>query len=278
MSDLPPTDVASAAPVVKAEHVAFSYVPDHPVLKDVSFEVHAGEVLMILGANGCGKSTLMRTLIGDLKHYTGSIEIKGKSQREYSNLEMARNVAMVFQDHNAPFPFSVIDVVKMARAPYLPIFGRPTKEDVRIAEEALEAVGMDHVAEEPYTNLSGGQRQMVLIARALAQQTDLILMDEPTSSLDYRNSAIVINAAARLASEQKKAVIMITHAPDQAFYYTSKAALMKDGRFFAYGPSEEVLTSESLSEVYNMRIRVLEAVDAETKQTYLSCRPLPESA
>ena len=272
------TSAVSETPVIKAEHVAFSYVPEHPVLKDINFEVHAGEVLMILGANGCGKSTLMRTLIGELKQFSGTIEIKGKSQSEYSNLEMARNVAMVFQDHNAPFPFSVIDVVKMARAPYLPIFGRPTKRDVRIAEEALEAVGMAHVAGEPYTNLSGGQRQMVLIARALAQQTDLILMDEPTSSLDYRNSAIVINAARRLAVDQNKAVIMITHAPDQAFYYTSKAALMKDGKFFAYGPSEQVLTSESLSEVYNMKIKVLEAVDAETQETYLSCRPLPESA
>ena len=265
-------------PVAKAEHVAFSYVPDRPILKDINFEIHAGEILMILGANGCGKSTLMRTLVGDRKNFTGSIEIKGKSLHEYSDLDMARNVAMVFQDHNAPFPFSAIDVVKMARAPYLPIFGRPTKRDIQIAEEALEVVGMSDYAGEPYTNLSGGQRQMVLIARALAQQTDLILMDEPTSSLDYRNSAIVINTAAKLATEQGKAVIMITHAPDQAFYYESKAALMKDGRFFAYGPSEEVLTSENLSHVYNMRIKVLEATDADTQQRYLACRPLPESA
>ena len=265
-------------PVVKAEHVAFSYVADRPVLKDISFEVHAGEILMILGANGCGKSTLMRTLVGDRMNFTGQIEIKGKSLLEYTDLDMACNVAMVFQDHNAPFPFSVIDVVKMARAPYLPIFGRPTKHDIQISEEALEVVGMSDYAEEPYTNLSGGQRQMVLIARALAQQTDLILMDEPTSSLDYRNSAIVINTAAKLATEQGKAVIMITHAPDQAFYYESKAALMKDGRFFAYGPSEQVLTSDNLSNVYNMRIKVLEATDAETQEKYLACRPLPESA
>ena len=265
-------------PVVKAQHVAFSYVPDKPVLKDINFEVHAGEVLMILGANGCGKTTLMRTLIGERKGFTGSIEIQGKPLKEYSDLEMARNVAMVFQDHNAPFPYSVIDVVKMARAPYLPVFGRPTKRDVQIAYEALEIVGMSHVAEEPYTNLSGGQRQMVLIARALAQQTDLILMDEPTSSLDYRNSAIVINTATKMAFEQNKAVIMITHAPDQAFYYPSKAALMKNGEFFAYGPSEEVLTSENLSNVYNMHIKVLEAIDPVTQQRFLSCRPLPESA
>ncbi|WP_350454961.1 ABC transporter ATP-binding protein [Slackia heliotrinireducens] len=267
-----------STPVVKAEHVAFSYVEGKPVLKDINFEVHAGEILMILGANGCGKTTLMRTLIGDCKRFSGTIEIKGRNLTEYSDLDMARNVAMVFQDHNAPFPFSVMDVVKMARAPYLSVFGRPSKRDIAIAEEALEAVGMSHVAEEPYTNLSGGQRQMVLIARALAQQTDLILMDEPTSSLDYRNSAIVINAAARLATEQGKAVIMITHAPDQAFYYKSKSALMKGGRFFAYGPSEEVLTSENLSEVYNMRIKVLEATDVQTNEKYLSCRPVPESA
>lgn len=260
--------------IIKAEHVAFSYTPDVPILQDISFEVAAGEVLMILGANGCGKSTLMRTILGENKRSAGSIEVNGRDISHMSTTEMAREVAMVFQDHNAPFPFPVIDVVKMGRAPYLPAFGRPTKHDLEIARESLAAVGLSYYEDEPYTNLSGGERQMILIARALAQQTDLVLMDEPTSHLDYRNAAIVLQTANRLATEQNKAVVMITHAPDQAFYYPSKAALMKGGRFFAYGPSEEVLTNETLSQVYDMPIKVLPAHDSETGMDYLTCRPM----
>ena len=275
------TVVASRAgevPIIRARHVAFSYTAEVPILQDISFEVHKGEVLMVLGANGCGKSTLMKTLLNENKRQSGTIELAGRDVSHMGTTEMARNVAMVFQDHNAPFPFPTIDVVKMGRAPYLPVFGRPTREDIAIAEHALAAVGLADYADEPYTNLSGGQRQMVLIARALAQQTDLVLMDEPTSHLDYRNAAIVLNAANRLATEQNKAVIMITHAPDQAFYYTSKAALMKHGRFFAYGPSEEVLTTANLSHVYDMQVKVLESRDPETGMRYLTCRPMPESA
>ena len=265
-------------PIIKAEHVAFSYTAEVPILQDISFEVYKGEVLMVLGANGCGKSTLMKTLLNENKRQSGKIELNGKDVSHMGTVEMARNVAMVFQDHNAPFPFPVIDVVKMGRAPYLPVFGRPTKEDIQIAHDSLAAVGLLDYADEPYTNLSGGQRQMVLIARALAQKTDLVLMDEPTSHLDYRNAAIVLNAANRLATEQNKAVIMITHAPDQAFYYTSKAALMKNGRFFAYGMSEDVLTTQTLSDVYDMEVKVLESVDPQTGFTYLTCRPMPATA
>lgn len=264
--------------VITASHVQFAYDPGTPILQDISFNVRRGEVLMVLGSNGCGKSTLMRVLLNELHRQAGSITICGTDVDSLGVKELARHVAMVFQDHNAPFPFDVLDVVKMGRAPYLPVLGRPSKEDIDLARDCLDTVGLLAYAQEPYTNLSGGQRQMVLIARALAQQTDLVLMDEPTSHLDYRNAAVVLNTAHRLASEQNKAVIMITHAPDQAFYYPSTVALMKEGRFCAYGPSEEVITSEALSDVYRMDIKVLESHDPETGQRYLTCRPLPQTA
>ncbi|MFT3853441.1 MAG: ABC transporter ATP-binding protein [Ilumatobacteraceae bacterium] len=261
-------------PVVRAEHVAFTYTPGVPVLTDISFEVHRGEVLMILGANGCGKSTLMRTLLNEQRRSSGLITLDGTDIATLKPVEMARRVAMVFQDHHAPFPFSVMDVVSMGRAPHLRAFGTPSRGDVRLCEEALEIVGLGRLRDETYTLLSGGERQLVLIARALAQQTELVMMDEPTSHLDYRNAAVIIKTANQLAREQGKAVIIVTHLPDQAFYYPSKAALMKGGRFLSYGDSREVLTEENLSEIYDMGIRVLTTRDEVTDEEVVMCRPV----
>lgn len=263
--------------VIRAEHLAFGYVKEVPVLKDVSFEVAAGEVLMILGANGCGKSTLMRALLAEHQPSSGAVTLQGDDVRRLAPKELSRRVAMVFQDHTAPFPFSVMEVVTMGRTPHLSALGLPRSRDREVCREALSTVGVLHLAETPYTQISGGERQLVLIARALAQQTPLIMMDEPTSHLDYRNAATVIKVANRLATEQDKAVVMITHLPDQAFYYPSKAALMRDGRFFAYGSSREVLTQERLSETYGMQIKVLVATDPDTGMEHVMCKPMFES-
>ncbi|BCR81665.1 ABC transporter ATP-binding protein [Arachnia rubra] len=259
-------------PVLRVTDVEFGYHPGKPVLRDISFEVSPGEVFIILGANGCGKSTLMRTILGECKPTSGRITVGGDDVTSLGVKQLAQRMAMVFQDHSAPFPFTVLDVVKMGRTPHLPPFASPTKKDNVICLEALETVGLKDLAFEPYTQLSGGERQLVLIARALAQRTGVVLMDEPTSHLDYRNATTVISTAHTLAHEQDKAVVMITHLPDQAFYYPSRVALMRNGRFFASGPSEAVLTSENLSKVYGMDMLVLTASD-ENGRRYLTCRP-----
>lgn len=264
-------------PVIRADNLAFGYSADIPVLKDISFDVSAGEVLMILGANGCGKSTLMKVLLAEQRLASGAVTLVGDNVSRLSTRELSRRVAMVFQDHNAPFPFPVIDVVTMGRTPHLAALGSPRAKDIEVCRDALRTVGMLHLADVPYTQISGGERQLVLIARALAQQTPLIMMDEPTSHLDYRNAATVISVANRLATEQGKAIVMITHLPDQAFYYPSKAALMRDGRFFAYGPSRDVLTDERLSETYDMQIKVLTARDPDTGVDHMVCKPMFET-
>lgn len=262
-------------PVLRAEHLAFSYTPGVPVLRDVSLQVQAGEVMLILGANGCGKSTLMRALLGQVGRGTGTVEIGGDDISRLPTLELARRVAMVFQEHHAPFPFGVMDVVLMGRAPHLRALGSPGRTDHEICRQALADVGIAHLAHETYTELSGGERQMVLIARSLAQQTPLIMMDEPTSHLDYRNAAIVLRTARRLAAEQDKAIVMITHMPDQAFLIESTTALMKDGTILTCGPSTEVLTSENLRVAYDMDIRVMSARDGDGRE-YRTCRPMLE--
>lgn len=180
-------------PVLRVTDVEFGYHPGKPVLRDISFEVSPGEVFIILGANGCGKSTLMRTILGECKPTSGRITVGGDDVASLGVKQLAQRLAMVFQDHSAPFPFTVLDVVKMGRTPHLPPFASPTKKDNVICLEALETVGLKDLAFEPYTQLSGGERQLVLIARALAQRTGVVLMDEPTSHLDYRNATTVIS-------------------------------------------------------------------------------------
>lgn len=264
-----------SAPALRAEHVAFSYTSGSPVLRDIDLRVDPGEVLLVLGANGCGKSTLLRVILGQLPSSAGTVRLGGQDVRRLTPLEISRRAAVVFQEHHAPFPFEVMDVVLMGRAPHLRALGAPTRRDREICRQALAETGIDHLASATYTELSGGERQMVLIARSLAQQTPLVLMDEPTSHLDYRNAALVLRTAHRLASEQGKAVVMITHSPDQAFLVDSTAALMRDGRLLACGPSDEVLTDENLRAAYGVDIRVMSA-RAEDGSVYRTCRPVLE--
>lgn len=262
-------------PALRVLDVSFSYRPQKSVLQSITFEVSPGEVFIILGANGCGKSTLMRVITGELQPNAGRIYLGGSDITTLGIKQLARKTAMVFQEHSAPFPFKVLDVVQMGRTPHLPPLGSPTRRDQSICREALDVVGLRELEMEPYTQLSGGERQLVLIARALAQQTDLVLLDEPTSHLDYHNAATVLATAHSLARDQGKAVVMITHSPDQAFHYPSRTALMKDGRFFAIGPSKEVMTDDNLSEVYGMRMLVLTARD-DSGREHLTCRPILE--
>ena len=164
---------------VHIENISYSY-DDHMVFKDVNLEIFPGEVLCLLGPNGCGKTTLLRCITGALKIRNGGILLGERNISTMTSTEIAKRVGFVFQEHSAPFPYSVIDVVVMGRAPHLKLFSAPSSKDLKIADEALETVEMYHLRDKPYTKISGGERQLVLIARTIAQQPDVILLDEPT--------------------------------------------------------------------------------------------------
>jgi len=173
------------AELLQVRGAAFGY-DDREVFGGLDFEVCAGETLCILGANGCGKTTLLRCLGGGLRLKRGKIALAGRDLAALGPIEIARTMGFVFQEHSAPFPFPVLEVVRMGRAPYLSFLAQPSKRDTAIAEQALEMVGMAHLRDKPYTRISGGERQLVLIARTLAQQPRVILLDEPTSSRTRR--------------------------------------------------------------------------------------------
>ena len=196
-----------------------------------------------------------KTMLGLLPAQAGEVLLNGAPLGRLARDEIARLVAYVPQAHAAHFPFRVIDMVVMGRTAHLALFAAPTREDRRKALQALQTLGIDDLAETEYTRISGGQRQLALVARALAQDAPAVIMDEPTASLDFGNQVTVLSEIKRLAA-RGLAVLLSTHDPDHAFSVGTRVALINDGRLVAQGKPEAVLTPERLHEVYGVRVTV----------------------
>ena len=225
----------------------------------LNLAVHPGDILCLLGPNGCGKTTLFCTLLGLLPALSGQVLLGKKPITAQSRAEIARRVAYVPQAHAPPFPFDALEVVLMGRTSCLGMFEQPGQQDRDSALNAMRQLGIADLAHRDYSRLSGGQRQLVLIARALAQEASLIVMDEPTASLDFGNQAQVlaqIKSLVRDAAATGRSVILSTHDPDQAFALDARVLLMKDGRAHAEGHATDVLTGPNLSKVYDLEIAV----------------------
>jgi len=262
--------------MVRVEHAVFGYGPD-VILRDLSFEVAAGEILCLLGPNGSGKTTLFRCLSGSLRLRSGAIWLGGTDVATIKPLALARLLGVVFQEHAPPFPFTVLDVIRMGRAPHLRFFASPSAADTAIAEGIVARLGLTHLAGQPYTLVSGGERQLALIGRALCQEPRILLLDEPTSNLDYRNSMLVVRTVTELA-RSGLTVIMTTHAPDQALLLDGKVALLRDGSFVAYGAAARELTSGNLQRTYDMDIEVASAYVPRIGRSVRVVVPVVETA
>jgi len=237
-----------------AENIRFSY-GDHAVLKGVSFEALPGEFLSVLGPNGVGKSTLFRCLLGLLTPTEGRTLIDGRDTADMSPAEMARRIAYIPQSHAPVFNYSVEDMVLMGTTAGLGRFSSPGKVQRKLVREVMTWLGIEDLAGSGYQNISGGQRQMVLIARALAQQARILIMDEPSSSLDLGNRIRVMKTVKRLTGEGYT-VIQSTHDPDQAFFYSDRILAMKDGQILACGASRDIVKDTLISELYGTEVEV----------------------
>ncbi|MCS6908457.1 MAG: ABC transporter ATP-binding protein [Anaerolineales bacterium] len=243
-------------PLLRFEQVSFRYdARAQAVLKEVTFSLPAHQVTVLFGPNGCGKTTLLYLTLGWLKAEQGSIWVEDRPLASLTRRERGRLMALVPQTEYVPFEYSVLEYILLGRAPHLPSLAEPGPEDVRIALEALERVGIAHLADHSIRTLSGGERQLVLIARALTQQPRLLLLDEPTAHLDLQNTYRLVEVVREL-KRQGITVLMTSHDPQVVLALADQVVILRQGSVFRHGALDEVFTSEVLREVYSIPLQI----------------------
>jgi iron complex transport system ATP-binding protein len=237
---------------------------DRVVGRALDVTLEQGEVLALLGPNGGGKTTLLKTLLGILRPLAGEAQIDGRSLKTYSIRERARRIAYVPQSHVPTFAFTVETVVLMGRTTHGGLFSRPSAHDREVAARTLAQFGIGHLSERSYTMISGGERQLVLLARALAQEPQFIVLDEPTASLDFGNQGKVMREIRALATAGH-GVLFTTHDPNHALRAADRAYLLRDGTRIAEGAVGTVLTRAQLEDLYGAPVEIL--TDGATSAT-----------
>lgn len=241
--------------MLEVKDLAFGF-PGRTVGREVSFSLGAGEVMCVLGPNGGGKTTLFRTLLGLLERHAGSIRIEDQPLEKLSRGEIARRTGYVPQGHAAYFAFTVREFVLMGRTAHLGAFASPAANDSLVVSRVLESLGIAALAERPVTEISGGERQLALVARALAQQPRLLVLDEPTAGLDFGNQIRVLEKISNL-SEKGISILFSSHHPDHAFMCAGRALLLGEGRALEVGRPRDVIRADTLQRLYGVAAQVL---------------------
>lgn len=248
---------------LEVKDLSCGYEGSNPIQRFVNFTISSGEVCCILGPNGCGKTTLFKTILGLIPPQAGVVMIDGENASKWSPRRRAQAMAYASQTHTPPFPYRVKDVVLLGRVNKAGAT-QPTDEDYYIADKAMRDMGVYDLADTPYTDISGGQLQLVMIARALAQQPQLLVLDEPTAALDYGNAIRVISKVRWLAT-QGYGVLMTTHSPDHAFMCKSNVVLLQPNKPMKFGKAQEIVTEKNMREAYGVEVRVVEFVNKRSE-------------
>ena len=234
------------------------------VLKDVNFKAEHGNLICLLGKNGAGKSTLFRCILGLLPHYKGNIIADGKNISELKAQELAHEIAYIPQARTATFSYSVMDMVLMGTTAQVGRFSCPGKQQLKIAAKALEIMNISNLADRSYAHISGGEQQLVLIARVIAQQAKIIIMDEPCSNLDYGNQIKLMKEAKKLAG-QGYLVIQSTHNPEHALLFADQVMVLHEGKVVRFGNPTEVLDEELLYKIYGIHVQLHDIAERNIK-------------
>ena len=243
---------------VNVINLSYSY-GSRPVLKNLTFSVPKSDFFIIIGPNGSGKTTLMKVISGILKPQKGRLEILNRSIGHYNLKALARTIAFVPQMVTVDFPFTVIEMVLMGRSPYLGMLGLEHEKDMEIAKQAIAFTGVEHLTHRKLDQLSGGEQQRVFIARAICQEPDVILLDEPTASLDLAHQVRVMDLMEKLKVEKGVTVVMVSHDVNLAAMYGDQLLLLSNGQIVCQGLPDEVLTFQTLEEAYGCTLLVDES-------------------
>jgi iron complex transport system ATP-binding protein len=236
--------------------LSFSYAKNSRlILNDISFSVDKGDLLAVLGPNGVGKSTMFRCILGFLPHYQGNIHLNNRDIRTMDHREIAKYIAYIPQSTHPVFNYTVLDVVLMGLTNQVNLLASPNQKHIDEASVAMESLGIAHLRNAGYGEISGGERQLVLIARALVQKAKILIMDEPTANLDYGNQFRVMCRISDLADEGYS-IILSTHNPDHAFLYANRTLMIYDGRVIADGVPTEVLDAQLIKDVYGVDVHI----------------------
>lgn len=243
--------------ILEIKDAAFSYEDTENIFEDINLTVDKGDVVCILGPNGCGKTTLIKCINKLHELDNGAVYINGRNIKDISQREIAKNIGYIPQGHVPTFAFSVLDVVLMGRSPHLDFFETLGEKDYKIAENSLKKFGLYEMRDKSYTALSGGEQQLVFFARVIAQEPHMLILDEPTSHLDFGNQLKTLDIISKLAASGLS-VVMTSHYPDHAFISSNKVAIMKDRKFMAIGRPEEVINEDNMEKAYGIQVEIVD--------------------
>jgi len=244
--------------ILQVEHGYFSYNPKRYIIDDICFTLNQGEVLSVLGPNGVGKTTLLKCVMGLLKWNKGRTLLDGKDIREYSVKDFWSNIAYVPQAKQSTFSYNALEMVMFGRSAHLGFFRQPTEEDREKALACMEEIGVAFLQDKLCNEMSGGELQMVLIARALAAEPKILILDEPESNLDFKNQLIILNTIYRLAKERRISAVVSTHYPAHAMKIADKALILNKSGESTSGAVEKVITEDSMKKAFGVQVCINE--------------------
>ncbi len=243
------------SPLLKVSNLTYRYpTSDDAVLKGIDCQLYSGERVAILGANGTGKTTFFNLITGLIEGYEGSIELDGVEIKKLTRRAMAQKLALVPQKHEPLFPYTVRDFVLMGRYARLGVFGNPLPEDLEVVESAAKETGAFKFFDRPYNSLSGGEMQLAVISRALAQEAEMLILDEPNTHLDFKNQFLILDLVSQIAKKRGATLLMSLHSPNDVMQFADRAIVLSGGVIVADGAPKEVITPELLLDIFQVQV------------------------